>query len=358
MTKAQILEAELQAAWNRKLYQWWSYYNEEYLDGALRCPLITLGHSHAVLGRWYAVPRRIEMALEHINTGAWLDVMETLRHEMAHQYVDEVLKPTEEKPHGPAFRYACKRLRCTPQSRGVAAGNQPETEAEALLRRLRKVLSLASSPNEHEAQAAVKKARQLLLEYNIDLVELDQERAFTTKVLGAVKGRRASYELWLAQILHAFFFVEVLWVPSYRAEADKDGSVLQVYGTLTNLAMAAYVYDYLTLLLERLWKSYKDKQAVSGNRHRQIYFAGVLEGFYGKLQAQTGQMANSTALVWKGDSRLQEYYRYMNPHIRTRRGRGVRVNDAYHHGLEEGQRVNIHRPLQAQAEGFGGYLSE
>lgn len=357
MVKSQRVEAQLYAAWNRKLYQWWAYYNEEYLASALTCPLITLSQSQAVLGRWHASPRRIEISLEHIKTDLWLEVMETLRHEMAHQYVSEVLRPSQEAPHGSAFRHACRRLRCTPQSRGPTGG-QPELSNEPLLRRLRKVLSLASSPNEHEAQAAVKKAQRLLLEYNIDLVELDQQRDFTSRALGAVKGRRASYELWLAQILQAFFFVQVLWVPSYRAEADKDGSVLQVYGTPTNLAMASYVYDYLTTLLERLWMAYKEQHQVPGNRHRRGFFAGVLEGFHTKLQAETQQITKAATLVWQGDGRLQEYYRYMNPHVRTRQGRGVQINDAYQHGLEEGQRVSIHRPLEAQAEGFGGFLGE
>ena len=350
------LDAELQAAWNRKLYQWWNYYNEEYLAGVLSCPLITLIHSQTVLGRWYVAPRRIEIALEHLKNDPWFEVMETLRHEMAHQYVNDVLQFEAEKPHGSAFHYACRHLRCTPQSTG-GVGEQSDLSNERLLRRLRKVLSLASSPNENEAQVAVKKARLMLLEYNIDLVALDQERDFSTRILGVIKARRASYELWLAQILQAFFFVEVLWIPSYQPEHDKDGSVLQIYGTPTNLAMAAYVYDYLMRLLQQLWEAYKMKNGVQGNRNRQLYFAGVLAGFHDKLKIESEQVIDSVALVWQGDSRLQEYYRYMNPHIRTRRGRGGRINDTYQHGLEEGRRISIHRPLESQGKGLGGYLS-
>jgi hypothetical protein len=353
--QAQQIGAELRNAWRRKLHRWWQHYNEEYLGGALRMPLIELSDGEEELGLWEKKQRRLCIAVRHIEADPWLEVMETLRHEMAHQYADEVLRARGETPHGPAFGRACEQLRCSPRARAESAGGRAAGEEDGVLRRLRKVLSLADSPNENEAEAAVKKARRLLLQYNIDAVRLDQERGFARRCLGPIKGRRASYELWLGLILQEFFFVETLWAETYEALKDRRGTILQVYGTKANLDMAEYAHQYLTGLLERLWQEYRKRQALPGNRERLRYWAGVLEGFYDKLREQEEGIRKEGALVWKGDSRLRQYYRYINPRIETRYGQGVRESAAYQDGRREGRRVSIRRPVAA-AGGFGGYL--
>ena len=177
---------ELQRSWIRKLYAWWRYYNEQYLDGALALPLIELSCEGAVLGSWDATHRRLSIAAGHIAVDPWLRVLDTLRHEMAHQYVAEVLKLMDESPHGEAFRRSCKKLRCQPAARAVVAGKRDESDQ--LLHRLQKVLCLTDSSNEHEAETAAKKARLLLLKCNIDVVELDRERSFGHRCLRSYQG--------------------------------------------------------------------------------------------------------------------------------------------------------------------------
>ena len=361
MSPSQALEEELHTIWNRKLYIWHQYYNEQYVGGVLKTPLLWIDRSTTRFGQWDRSHRRISISIHHIERDSWLAVMDTLRHEMAHQYVDEVLQVRgTEPPHGSAFRHACEYLRCSPAA-SAGSGQDRTSSAELLsdddrvVERLKKVLSLTSSPNEHEAQAAVKKARRLLLQYNLDVVELDRRRSYSTRALGPVKARRATWELWLAMILSEFFFVEVLWGLSYDAHRDREGTVLQVFGADANLDMSEYVYDYFSRLLDGLWVSYRAAQGLRDNRERQRYFAGVTQGFHGKLEEQERALTTETALVWKGDARLHEYYRYINPRVQTRTSSGVTASAAFRDGLVEGRRVSIHQPLEKQG-GFGGYL--
>lgn len=359
MRRSPPLEADLHAAWNRKLYQWWHHYNEEYLASALQPPIIELSQGTGTLGHWDSQWRRIRISTHHIHRDSWGSVMDTLRHEMAHQYVDEVLAVSREGPHGPAFAQACQKLRCVPGAgdEGLAAGEEDPREAR-IARLMRKVLSLVDSPNEHEAQVAVSKARHLLLEYNLDLVALDCARNFGSRSLGPVKGRRLSWELWLAMILNGFFFVEVLWARTYEAATDREGTVLRIYGTRANLDMAQYVYEYLAGLLPRLWMDYRGRQGLKGNAERMRYFAGVLEGFHTKLREEDARATSAAgALVWLGDQHLSEYFRYLNPRTETRSVAGVRVSDAFRDGVEEGKQVSIRRPLEAGRGRFGGLLS-
>ena len=359
MKGSEKLRMKLRNIWSRKLSLWWQHYNEQYLLGALREPLLRLGRSQQQLGRWDGSIRTITISELHIKRDPWLWVMDTLRHEMAHQYVEEVLEVRNENPHGPAFREACKRLRCLPKDADCnqLAGHELHKE-EKLARKLRKVLSLTSSPNEHEAEVALRKARFLMLKYNIDLVEMDAERQFEMRCLGQIKGRHMSYELWLASILNEFFFVEVIWAQSYDALRDRMGTVLQVFGTPCNLDMAEYIYDYLAQTIHGLWGSYRANRGINSNRERQCYFAGVLEGFYRKLQQQEKGMANTCALIWQGDCRLRTYYRYLNPRVRTNHWYGVSSTRTYRDGLTEGRRVTIRQPIDQPSSGIAGHLED
>lgn len=367
--------AELLTAWNRNLYLWYARYNEEYVSNRLKRPIIEVGFGSQRLGSWDPVLRRIVISVEHIIRDPWLDVMDTLRHEMAHQYVHEIVD-VDEAPHGSAFRDACEILRCDFHASARRTNDMriPAVRDERLIRVLKKILSLATSPNEHEAQAAVNKARQLLLQYNVGLVELDSERHFNYVSVGLLKGRRANWELWVAMVLNEFFFVEVLWARSYDPKNDKMGTILQLFGTATNLAMASYVYDYLYNLLPRLWNEYQQVNDLVGNRERMRYYAGLMQGFYEKLKSEEEnrkatvptectvgiESLQSTAgdvLVWQGDQRLRDYYHHMNPNVVERASSGVTNSEVFRDGVKEGRKVTIHRPLES-GDGWGGLLSK
>ena len=48
---ARGIDGELWTVWNRKLYHWWLRYNEEYLAGRLKTPLIELSPAVRTLGQ-------------------------------------------------------------------------------------------------------------------------------------------------------------------------------------------------------------------------------------------------------------------------------------------------------------------
>ena len=350
-----LLESELKAAWARQLRHWWHHYNEQYVSGALRAPVLRVGDAEQTLGQWEGSARTLTISAVHIERDPWLAVMETLRHEMAHQYVSEVMRAADERPHGPSFQEACRILRCSPRARASTCDADPrtETEEDAIVRQVMKLLALAESPNEHEAQAAVNKARSLMVRYNLSLVESDRQRQFERRTLGAVKGRHTGCALRLATLLNEFFFVEVIWQASYDARCDRRGTVLEIYGTRRNLDMAEYVYEYLLAVLDGAWRAYKAERGIQGDRQRQRYYEGVVQGFHRKLAEQDRSMAKTDALVWKGDPRLIAYYRLMNPAVRTRYSGGGTVTREYRDGVEEGGRV---KPISKSGGGVAGLL--
>jgi len=226
-----------------------------------------------------------------------------------------------------------------------------------VLARVRKILSLATSPNAHEAAAAARQARRVLLRHNLRAVHAEAPREFVCGYVGAVKARHATHEQWLAQILHEFFFVEAIWVGSYEAAEARCGTVLQVCGTPQNVALAAYVHASLTAQAECLWRQYRAAQGLAGDRHRARYLAGVLAGFCAKLREQEERVRADEALVWKGDSQLRQFVRHLHPRLRTRQGRGTPVTAIYRAGVAAGRKLALPRGMPAAEARVRGYLS-
>ena len=342
------------AAWGVELSQWWSYYNELYLGRVLSPPVLRLGEATTQLGSWHQTTRTLTISAHHIEADPWLEVMRTLRHEMAHQYVDEHLRVTDEPPHGPAFRRACEVLRVDVEPAEEVA--DPEGTAR-IVRRIAKLLSLAGSPNENEAQASLAKARELLLRHNLDEVQVRGVRAMRSRWLGPVRGRHHHHEQILAAILAEFFFVNVLWTHTYDAKRRVGGTVLSVFGTPANLEMAEYVHAYLSSVADSLWTDYREREGLRGNRERLRFMAGVLDGFRRKLSRQDHELQEQHALVWRGDAALDDFVSYLHPRTRSGSCGGGRASKAFHDGVSEGKSVVLRKPLRGESGGFGGYLS-
>ncbi len=341
---------------SRELLVWWQYYNDLYAERALQEPVIRMMSGSSRLGQWGRELRILSISREHIERDPWLEVMDTLRHEMAHQYVDEVLRVTDEPPHGRAFKRACELLRVGPRDpEATHKPDKPDKHRHRVLQVVSKLLALAGSPNEHEARLALTKARELLLKHNIAEADLGGTRQFGVRHLGPVRGRHHHHETVIGTLLRDYFFVQVIWVHTYDPRRGKAASVLEVRGTETNLQMAEYVYQYLTNTLDLLWSKYK-----KGMSERLRYFAGIVEGFRDTLQQQARAMERNQerkqALVWKGDAQLDQHVRYHHPRLESRRTGGTPVTQAFRDGKREGQSLRLRKPIARSGDGTGGRL--
>lgn len=346
----------------RQLLRWWRTYNRDYAEGRLHLPILDVTSMSSCLGSWSHARRELRISYEHILRDPWHVVLGTLRHEMAHQYADEVLGAVEEVAHGATFQRACRVMRADPAARARDAApttpqEGPEDPAERVMRRVSKLLALGGSPNEHEAASAVQKARALMLEHNVDVVAMDRARGFDVRVLGGVRRRRAAWERRLVGLLPEFFFVEVISCPDYDAVEDVEGHSYHVYGTTANLAMAEYVHAYISSILPGLWEQHRAAHRLPGDRDRLQFFEGVVAGFRKKLEREEStRLAGEHALVWRGDARLEEFYRWHHPRIRTRYAAARPRSAAFGAGQEAGRRVTLRRPLTSEGGGFGGYI--
>jgi hypothetical protein len=345
---AERLSAELEAATLRAVRATYAGINDTFFKGKLRRPTLELADTSARLGQWILRGRRLELSRSLLFDHGWGVLVEVLKHEMAHQFTDEVLGAVGENAHGPSFRKVCEERGFDARAVGVPA---PSAAAHApVLDRIAKLLALAESANEHEAQAAMNAAQRLMLKHNLEELTRGPGAALSFRNLGQPTGRVSEAERVLANILCEHFFVDAIWVPVWRPREGKRGSVLEICGRLENLEMAEYVYSFLLHTAERLWKEHKRRNAIRANADRRAYLAGVMAGFETRLEEQA--RANTReGLVWVGDAGQGEYFQKRHPHVRWTRHASSRGTSAHERGVEAGRQIVLHRGVKAGPTG-------
>ncbi|GAX61791.1 hypothetical protein SCALIN_C27_0190 [Candidatus Scalindua japonica] len=359
------IDNTLKTAWIRQLKADWKNANYHYFKDSMQLPNLELSFSEDVLGTWKGgFHRRLSISTFLINNHKWEYVQEVLYHEMAHQYVEEVLGIRDSLPHGEAFKRVCRNNNIDPSATGdikswVENRNNTSSvskENHKILDKVHKLLALAQSPNEHEAQNAMTKAHEFLLKHNISLLDVQTEWNYIFKQIGEV-GRRNPIKSIISSIISKFFFVEAIWTFGYDQHKDRSGRVLEIYGTPENVEMAEYVYNYLQNISEFLWTEHKRREKIGGNRHRRTFIYGLLDGFYNKLDGQVIKN-QSKELVWTGDPRLKEFYHRRNPRTAHSSSRFSKsCNDTYNSGMDQGKNLVIHKGVQGDSKGRGRLLN-
>ncbi len=355
----------LKTAWIRQLKADWKTANYHFFKDAMRLPSLELSCSEEALGRWKGgCHRLLSVSLVLINNYKWEYVQEVLYHEMVHQYVEEVLGNLDSLPHGEVFKRICQENGIDPTATGdiqswVEKRNKSSfvsSENHKILNKVHKLLALAQSANEHEAQNAMAKAHEFLLKHNLSLLDVQVKLNYIFKQIGEV-GRRNPIKSIISSIICKFFFVEAIWTFGYDQHKNRSGQVLEIYGTPENIEMAEYVYGYLQNISELMWVAHKRRENINGNKHRRAFIYGLLDGFYNKLDSRVVEN-QSKKLIWKGDPRLKEFYRRRNP----RRARSTSryshsCQDAYDSGKKQGKSLVIHKGIHGNSKGGGRLLN-
>ncbi len=352
--RATELSAELETKLLRRLVDEWESFNFMYFRSVLRMPILRLSDTRQRLGQWHGDLRSLELSRPLVLERPWTQVMEVLKHEIVHQFVDEYLE-ADEPPHGPTFRDICERLGVDGRAAGQPTAAPDENDpTHRTVSRIRKLLALAQSPNQHEAEAAATAARRLMLKFNIEIEQArpqdDQRSRYGFRHLGRPSGRILEHDRRLATILSSYFFVEGIWVSVYRPLEGKRGSILEICGLEANLVMAEHVHGFLHATAMRLWTEYKRTTKRSSNRDRQAFLAGVMRGFETKLAAQSEQFQEQ-GLVWVPTAELGRYFRRRFPKIQTVRRRQARRNEAFTEGHRAGAEIVLSKPVESDSSG-------
>jgi hypothetical protein len=329
-------------------------------------------------GTWDPFYRTITISTRLIRQHAWDVVLQVLKHEMAHQYVAEVMGVVSDTSHGDLFQTACKKL-------GVAAwacrasGEIPEhipslrervlsADDERLLGRVEKLLSLAQSSNEHEALLAMERVRELYTRHNLRrLKNTSGDGHMDSLYLGRKKKKTDQVEAKILSILNQHFKVRVIHTNLFDSQTCQRYKAAEILGRRENVILAEYVFYFLLQQCDSLWLNYKNQTQSPANLRRS-YQLGVLSGFDEKLQ----KSSNIEASVAREESLSPADMKYLRvierdemdhfvarcyPRLAKKSfGRGQIDASSFASGQSEGRRLNLNRPLQS-AGSFGGFLN-
>jgi hypothetical protein len=371
-TKPEELEAMSAEHWAlalREVQRSYRELNASLFASSLQIPRLSWSDGTRTHGSWSPSERCLFLSRQLIPLG-WGVLLEVLKHEMAHQYVDEVLGATlGEGPHGETFRNVCVergidgRAASDPEVmlgvRRHETSGQEDPDAHrrrSALQRVEHLLALAQSDNQFEAEAAMVKARRLMLKYNLEEALRGAEGAYAFRHLGTPTGRRTAWERALGTLIGEHFFVQVIIVPVYRPMEGKPGSVFEACGAPHNLETAAYAYDFLHRTALTLWKRHKKERCLGSDADKQSYLFGVVLGFGEKLEKEA-RRSQEEGLVWAGDPALARYFRRRHPHVRHVGGRGKVRDQAFSAGHQAGGRIVLHRGVESERRApFRGLL--
>jgi len=333
----------------------------ESLRGFIKRPLFAIREMPTRLGCWSREKREITLSRSIITEHPWDDVKEVLLHEMAHQVAHEGLQATSEPDHGDCFRQACRLLRANPAASGsyrplhvrLHQGEELK-DRDRIVVRIHKLMALAESSNPNEAQAAMRKAHQLISRHNVDLIAQGADRDYHSIFLGKPRLRHFREAYHLAHLLQDYYFVQSMWIQAWVLEKGRMGRVLEISGTRENVRIADYVHAVICRYIDKAWADYQRNKAL--NRYRKTDFAvGIIEGFKATLQQATttySRSADTHLPATIEDHALSRYVAHRYPHVRSfsRRGPG---HDArvLADGTESGRRLIIARGI-SRRDGF------
>ena len=330
----------------------WGELNRLHFGGVLRRPVLTLIDTRTRLGSWHRVERTLSMSRRFVLERTWGTVIEVMRHEMAHQYVDEVLHIHDQTAHGPAFQRVCRERAIDGRATG-APGLGSDGPVPAVLRKVHALLALADSPNRNEAEAAMRAAHRLMRKYNVE--RSTGADGYTFAQLGRPTGRVPAHHRVLAGILAEHFFIQPIWVSAYDAARRKWGRVLEVCGRPENMDIAEHVHGFMLQTGERLWRDHKRAQGLRGNRDRRRFLQGMMMGFHDQLQ-EAAEAAERTGLVWVGDADLDAYLSRRHPSRARGRAVAMTLSSEWEAGRAAGRRIVLRRAVPHRGQAPIGLL--
>ena len=327
-------------------------------------PILTLSSNTKQLGSWSAPNRRLCLSRVLISRHPWTLTLQVLKHEMAHQIVSEIYG-RDDAGHGPLFKEACTRIGLDAPFHKASADldeglqSLPATsdtteQGRQIIERVRKLLALGGSDNEHEAALALRRAGELLARYRLDFESLAEDQGLVHRTINTGQQTLPIHRKSICCLLETCFAVRVICASLYDPHADCSFKTIELLGREEQVAIAEHCYHFLENRLQTLWES--NRRGFAGNRRiaKKSYYLGLLAGFRETLErslttaaATDRQPSSATGLpTLREEQRLDDFVAGRFPRLRRMRRQGSTMHrNAYQEAVAAGRKITLHRPM-------------
>lgn len=232
---------------------------------------------------------------------------------------------------------------------------------DKIIERVRKLMALATSSNEHEAAAAAAKAQELLLKYNLSMASIDEEEPDEGVTKEDYFERDpSSWRLQLIGGIARATSCRLIQTPGYRKWVTgevlpRKGTMYHVFGQPSNIEVVYYLYNYLARELLRL--SPKGKGTTAAGHAFRLGAVSVINRrlmeTYREFQTaseETRALVHvTTAAV---DAKVEETF----PKLQKSRMGSLSDAAAYHAGQAAGREIPLRRGVHDSRNAAGQHL--
>jgi hypothetical protein len=219
-------------------------------------------------------------------------------------------------------------------------------EKTSIIEKIKKLLALANSSNEHEAALAAGHAQRLLSEHNLAMADIEASHKpdKADKVETAVSKTLPKWMRHLSAGVSTAFDCQAVHHPA-------TGKMTFI-GVGADVQIAAYTFTYLDRTVRKLCSNYMKQHAGSSitSRHRELmrqsYYLGAVSTIIARLMEQKVQTPVTTgALVPVKEGLIRQAMNEIG-NLRTMRSRRSYINGAaYAKGQTDGGQVGISRGI-------------
>ncbi len=336
-------------------------------------PIMEITDSTRYLGNWQAATRTIGISCHLILQYSWDITINILKHEMAHQVCSEIFQ-NHGTSHDREFLRACDFLGLPPEYCRASidfstflphhpVGNQVTDRRKKLLEKIRKLLAMADSANEHEALVALQMASSIMEKYNLDGSADLETKEITYRIIRTGKKRIDGYQRTIASILSRYFKVTLICSRLYDPVADEVHKTFEIFGRSDNVEVAEHCFSFLQNRLAYLWQMNRARFSNSGRSARKSYYLGILHGFSDNYQENNQQVEKRGQaekpcrtpalsvhhLSSENDLLVQGCIRRRYPRLRTLKSSRQNVSSRiYNEGKAAGKDIVLSKVLQQE----------
>lgn len=229
-----------------------------------------------------------------------------------------------------------------------------KTVESKIVEKIRKLLALSQSSNEHEAALAASRAQALMLEHKISVSELKDPTATSAVDEGWVTESmgKFTYMTWKGVLVSGIAALNSCQCLRF------DGNRLKLVGRKEDREVVEYLACFLIREIERLaFENY----AASGFRDNgkrwtwvQSFGLGATTIILRRMREEKNRIVTQnvsvTALVKRDDQALQSYLSVKYPKLKNAKANNKIDSEAYGNGRSAGHSISWHSAVKPAAE--------
>ena len=220
-----------------------------------------------------------------------------------------------------------------------------QSEISSVMEKIKKLLSLATSPNEFEAARANDKVQELLLAYNMSMGDIKESDAAVTEEVLFETSRSVKWKESLVAAVASFYDCMSM------SSRSSNGLATSIMGSPGNVTVTIAMIEYFTAAIDRVAKEDKSK----GVSITLTYRYGIVMRISQKLRERkaaiksagfTSEAGTVSALAVQSQSDaaakdIQRFIRKQYPQARTATIKSNGNRGSLRDGFNAGDRVGI-----------------